>query len=74
MWPGSILGLGRLCVNLHFFILLGSIASNLKDLIQICLEVAAQDPSRTLKILYAILKDPSLHFIKWQKTSFLKDM
>ena len=42
------------------FGLLGSVVSHLKDLIHICLEPAAQDRSRTFKILYAMSNNPYL--------------
>ena len=40
------------------FGLQGSIVPHLKDLIHICLELAAQDPSKSFKILYAMSNNP----------------
>ena len=59
--PGSIPGQSELrrLVNLQpFFAHQGSIISHLKDLIHVCSEHAAKDPSRTLKILDAISNNP----------------
>ena len=60
--PGSIPILGKLLrlVTLQSFNLQGFIVPNLKDLIHICLEVEDQDPSRTLKIFYALSNNPYL--------------
>ena len=59
--PGFIPSLGELWrhVTLQSFSLQGSIVPHLKDLTRICLEPEDQDPSRTLKINYALLNKPN---------------
>ena len=47
------------CQSLQSKIIMqGFIVPHLKDLIHICLELGDQDPSKTLKITYALLNSP----------------